>query len=474
MISSLFHNFRHRTPWFVANFDSCSAMAKALGNCLHGQGFMGVGEVPNSDLLAQVVNALPWKLQKTTYIKGSSHEAVDPGKLKEVQSEEFSKWATNLYPSRKYSTILIGSSSGAAVHLGAAMGAPWLPQTFLIPVKTPEHFSVDTPVQRMEWAREPAHQLLASNPDLQLHHMMDPNQDRPMLDAISYFRVKRLQLGEAYKQFISENLEENGTLLLVECQKSWPGKKVDERHFFQFGGLGGITPEGYLHGSEEVKNFLKQNKSPVEKWDAPDPDGDIPEAEWGFEAALRDDVYRFARENGFQVQRIVYQEPEDLSPFVADLYRWWYRQRNIKPNTLIADMFFLMEPYWTIRTGSVPFWLAFNAKPSTDFLNQYLQHADSYDNIYILPFSHGVKGVGLATKEDLETVLAHAKKKGDFLGSDPDLYPYDFGTYAKYQKEIQEKITSRYPLDVALTLPQLHDFSSFAKGRHTVTIQKEP
>ncbi|GAB3540208.1 hypothetical protein GCM10027443_37810 [Pontibacter brevis] len=279
MISSLLRNFRNRTPWFVANFDSCSGMAKALGNFMHGEGFMGVGELPNSDLVAEAINALPWNLQKTVYIKGSSNEAVDPGKLKEVQAEEFSEWATGLSPSRKYSTILIGSSSGAAVHLGAAMGAPWLPQTFLIPVRTPGHLSVDAPIQRMEWAREPAEQLLKSNPELQLHHMMDPNQDRPMLDAISYFRVKRLQLGEAYKRFIAENLEKNGTLLLVECQKTWPGKKVGDRHFFQFGGLGGIKPEEYYQGSDEIKAFLKQNKSSVDKWDAPSPDGNILESE---------------------------------------------------------------------------------------------------------------------------------------------------------------------------------------------------
>lgn len=472
MISSLLRNFRNRTPWFVANFDSCSGMAKALGNFMHGEGFMGVGELPNSELLAEVINALPWNLQKNLYINGSSKEAVDPGKLQEVQAEKFSEWATNLYPSRQCSTILIGSSSGAAVHLGAAMGAPWLPQTFLIPVKTPDHLSVDAPVERMEWAREPAKQLLKSNPDLQLHHMMDPNQDRPMLDAISYFRVKRLKLGEAYKAFISESLKKNGILLLVECQKRWPGKKIDDRHFFQFGGLGGITPEEYYQGSDEIKAFLKQNKSPVEKWDAPSPDGDILEAEWGFKPALREDIEAFAKENGYQVQRIVYQEPEDLSPFVAELYRWWYRQRNIKPDTLIADMFFLMDPFWTIRTGSVPFWLAFNAKRSIHNLNQYLQHTDSYDNIFMLPFSNGVDGVGLATQDDLEAVLAQAKKKGDFLGTEPDLYPFDFGTYARYQKDIQERIPARYPADDLLTMSQFHEFAQETKGKFHVAVQK--
>ena len=36
-------------------------------------------------------------------------------------------------------------------------------------------------------------------------------------------------------------------------------------------------------------------------------------------------MLRFARERGYRVRRIVFDEPEALSPLVADLYRWWYR-----------------------------------------------------------------------------------------------------------------------------------------------------
>jgi hypothetical protein len=471
MISSILRYFRTRTPWFVANFDSCSALAKALGNFLNGRDFKGVGKVPNSELIARIVNSLPWDLQKAAYVKGSAHEAVHPDKLGKIDAEEFSTWATGLYPKRKYSTIFIGSTNGAAVHMSAAMGAPWLPQTFMIPVKTGDELSLDEPKQRMEWAIKPAEQLLKRNPDLQLHHMMDPSQDRPMLDAISYFRVKRLRLGDAYKKFISENLEKNGTILIVECQKKWPGKKVGNRHYFQFGGLGGITPENYYKGSEEITKFLRENRSSVEKWDPPSPDGDFPESEWGFEPQLQNDINEFASENKFQVKQMTYQEPEDLSPFVADLFRWWYGQRKIKSDTLIADMFFLMDPFWTLRTGSVPFWLAFNARPSINRLKQYLQQTEPYENIYMLPFSNGVKAIDLATQEDMRSALALATKNGDFLGSDPDKYPYDFGIYSRYQKAIEKKIPQRYPLDISLTLKQLNDFFKFSDGKHKVTFK---
>ena len=60
----------------------------------------------------------------------------------------------------------------------------------------------------MEWGRNPARALLEANPELVLHHMLDPNQDHLMSQRMSYFRLKRMRLGEVYERFLSENLEE--------------------------------------------------------------------------------------------------------------------------------------------------------------------------------------------------------------------------------------------------------------------------
>jgi len=83
------------------------------------------------------------------------------------------------YPKRHYPSAVIGSSNGALVHLSAALGIPWLPQTFLIPVRR-SGVPPDEPAEELEWGREPARELLAANPELRLHHMFDPNQDRLM------------------------------------------------------------------------------------------------------------------------------------------------------------------------------------------------------------------------------------------------------------------------------------------------------
>jgi hypothetical protein len=64
--------------------------------------------------------------------------------------------------------------------------------------------------------------LLKSNPDLALHHMHDPVQDRLMIARMAYFRVKFLRLPRAYRQFLADCLAPGGTVVLVDCACRWP------------------------------------------------------------------------------------------------------------------------------------------------------------------------------------------------------------------------------------------------------------
>lgn len=311
-------------PRFLANFDSGTAMVRSTGRFLRGKDFPGVGIAPPAKPLAAVVNALPRQIRETMYVWSGYGEAIPADRLGDVRAEELSTWVTNEYPEREYPAVAIGSASGAMVHLYAALGIPWLPQTLFIPVRQTD-VHPDEPKDGLEKAIGPARALLDANPELQLHHMFDPNQDRLMLERMTYFRVKCLVLGETYERFLRERLTPGGTILLVDCRRTFPTVQVEPRHIFQFGALGGATPEEFTHGSERVETYLEQYNSHRRRWDAPEPDGDRPEAEWGYEAALTADIERVARERGFTIRRVVFNEPEHPSPLVAELYRWWYR-----------------------------------------------------------------------------------------------------------------------------------------------------
>jgi hypothetical protein len=105
---------------------------------------------------------------------------------------------------------------------------------------------------------------------------------------------------------------------------------------FQQGALGGATVSEAHQGSERVADYLRRYGSHRRRWDPPPPDADRPEAEWGFEPALGEDVERFAADRGYRVRRIVFDQPEDLSPLVADLYRDWYRRRGLPTRACLA------------------------------------------------------------------------------------------------------------------------------------------
>jgi pimeloyl-ACP methyl ester carboxylesterase len=460
-----------RSQRVIADFDSASAMVRATGRFLRGKDFPQLGMLPSPlmplmELVATALNALPKRGRELFYIYSSGSEAIPPERLETLQAEDISRWVVNQYPRRTYPAAMIGSSNGAAVHLCAALGIPWLPQTVLIPVQHPG-IPADEPKQDMEWGREPGRRLLAANPELALHHMHDANQDRLTIQRLTYFRVKRLRLGETYEWFLQHALQPGATIFLLECGLRWPTTRIGERHLFQHGALGGATPEEYLRGGERVANYLGRYGSRKLRWDSPQPDGESPEAEWGFESALRDDVLRLAQERGYRVRRIVFDEPEALSPLVADFYRWWYRERGLPGDRLLVESFILMEPYWALRTGSVPFWMVFNTEPSAAALERYMEVTEPYDDIRLMLFSHGADSVGVVPITRWRSILARARKSGDFVGVDQKKFPRDLATLVRYYTQVK-KIPARYPLPGPLTLERLDTFLEREGHRYEV------
>lgn len=462
-------NIMPTAPSYIANFDSSAGMLRALGRFLKGKDFPRLGPVAPKVMepIVQAVNRLPQSLREEVYIWSGWWEAARQSKLKSVSGERIAQWMVSEYPQRPYQAICVGSSNGAMIHLCAALGIPWLPQTVLIPVRR-HGIHPDQPKDDLQWGKEPGQQLLEANPEFQLHHMNDANQDRLMIQHMAYFRVKWLRLAKAFREFIIDHLAPGGTIFISECNLSWATQKIGERHYFQHGALGGATMDEYHQGSSRVEEYLARYGSDRRRWDSPPTDCLSPEAEWGFEEALRRDLLQLACERGYQVRRVSYEQPEDLSPLVADLYRWWYRQRGMIANRLLVESFVVMEPYWTLRTGSVPFWMVFNKQPSRDCLGAYLDRVSPFDEVYMMLFSHGVDSVGLCPIERWREILQRARKHGGFIGVDEREYPRDFGVFARYHKEIKKQIPARYPLPGPLVLDQFDEFLATAGDRYSV------
>lgn len=438
-----YHAIGKHRPDFIAAYDSATAMLTSLSNCLKGKDFKGTGTIPPSELLASAVDILPAAWKEKLYSASGPLDAVMPQQIKDIDVAAFDQWVTRNYPEKNYPAIAIGASNGAMVHLCAALGIPWLPQTFLIPVQKPR-IHKDLPKRSMDWAFPYGEELLKNNPHIQLHHMTDPNQDRLHLDYITYFRVKKTRLDRIYEKFIREKLMPGGKILVIDCQYTWSTVRLSDRQVFQFGGSGGLKPDEYYTAGNRVIDFLRKEKSPYYTWDAPEPDSKSPEAEWGFASGLLKDVKAFASDNHFKVQHITFDDPHDPSPMVADLYREWYRQRGLPANQLLIECFALHEPYWTLKTGTVPYWMVFNTEDSANAVENYLQSAAPFDNIYMMLLSHGADSLGLVPIHRWKNMLNYAKKNGQFLGMVPGKYPRDFGVYMRYNKAIRKHIPSRY------------------------------
>lgn len=458
-----------KTPPGIAKFDSATVMAKSLGRFLAGKDFPNLGQSRLQELLVKHTDRVPRHLRERIFAHVGALEGVKPEEIEKVRMAEIARWVTELYPRRRYPAVMIGSSNGALVHLGAALGIPWLPQTLLTLVDQ-RHVLPDEPTKAMETEIETARRFLSNNLDSQLHHMHDPSQDRLMLGLITYYRSKFLRLPSAYREFINRALDPGGTIYVVECNRRWKTTRVGERHYFQFGAEGGPTMEEYLHGGERVAAYLERHGSAHRRWHPPATDTNSPEAEWGFEPALREELINLAQQQGYRVIRILFRDPEQPSPLIANMYRSWYAQRGLPTDRLAVESFVLHEPYMALRTGSVPYWMTFNMQPSLDNLNRYLDQADPFSDIYMMLFAHGVDSIGLPSIEHWQAALARAGKRGELLGLKPHTYPAHFAHFARYSQELGKKVSERYPLPESMPLTQAEEYIREEGPRHGVRL----
>lgn len=435
----------------VASFDSATGMLRALANHLHGRDTPLLGQLPGRyepvmSALLGAVNRVPRRLGEYAYATAGRLEAVRPGDTGRVDGDALARWVTGHYPRRRYPVIFVGSSNGALVHLAAALGAPWLPQTLLIPVRR-HGVHPDRPVDDLDTLRPAGEVFLRANPGMALHHMHDANQDRLMIAGMSYFRVKWRALPEAYRRFIAERLAPGGTVVVVDCGQRWPITTAGDRYVFQHGAIGGATAEEFRFGGPRVAGYLARYGSPYRRWVAPEPDGTAPEAEWGFAEDLMDDL----RGLGVPLARLRFATPHALSPAVADLFRAWYASLGRRTDRLLMSCFLLLDPMLTLRTASVPYWAVFNTEPDLEAAHAYLDAAAPYAEIRAMLFSHGVDSVGLASAADWAALAARGTHRGLLLGVDAAAYPRDFASNARGHRALA-RVRPTYPVPEPMSL----------------------
>jgi hypothetical protein len=196
-------------------------MARMLGQAFRGRDAPLLAQFPcwlepGLDRLLAGLERLPEPAVQAVYRRAGWLDAIPARQVPGVQSDKFAAWVTRQYPRRRYPVVFAGSSNGALIHLAAALGVPWLPQTLLVAVRH-GGLDPDDPAADLRAMAPAGRALTQANPDLALHHMHDPSQDRLMIARTTYFRVKWLRLPQPYRVFLADCLEPGGTVVLTDC-----------------------------------------------------------------------------------------------------------------------------------------------------------------------------------------------------------------------------------------------------------------
>lgn len=397
----------------VASFDSASVLHASIASALRGRPFSNLGNPELLGRLVQVGTRLPWPIVREIYRRVGGAEGIRPQRLSRVDLAAVAASFAGGYPDRRYPAAMIGSSNGALTQLAAAMQVPWLPQTVLVPV----HRIGDPrrPDQALDFGRQWGPQLLQANPDVTLHQMHDAAQDRLMTARMAYFRVKWTTLPEAYARFLDDHLDPGAPVFLVDDQVSWPVTRVGERHWFQTGGLGGLSARQHL-----------------DRPYAPPADSEAPEAEWGAEPSFVDSIEDWCVAHDHPAIRVSYEGPQQAAHPIAQIMKVWMSDRGERTDRLIVPSFILGDPWRELNRGLVPFWTYFPVRDAVESLDRHLQRSDRYRKVYVLGFQHGARSPGVAMPDDFLTTIARHGAEPELLAVRAGEWPHDIGSMARY------------------------------------------
>jgi hypothetical protein len=128
---------RARSPAYIADFDSASAMLRALSACLHGEDFANLGMPAWLRLPVLATGALPARAREAVYAWSGWAEATPPERIAEVDAEEIARWVVRAYPERRFPAVAIGSSSGGWSTCARRSGFPGCRRPFSCPCARP-------------------------------------------------------------------------------------------------------------------------------------------------------------------------------------------------------------------------------------------------------------------------------------------------------------------------------------------------
>lgn len=303
----------------------------------------------------------------------------------ELEAEKLIQKFEKVLGNRKFQYIVIGAPSGGISQFCIAIDAPFLPCHFLkVPMYRRYKFLFSNDPDDIAGYYRASMQIvdpiLENNANCNAIMHYDPIHDRPLVSTCHTLRFKYRFLPEAYKQFILQHLEENGTIIFTHIQQTWPQFIVKDRAFFQVGGADGVLPDEFLTGSEKIDAWAKEmNFDHKSGWDLNECGVGTferkarPESEWGNPPELKDATKAFCEEN--KLNFLVITTDDYNLPGILGTYAFHkkFQKSNLAPRGIALEIYTATFYAAIPRARYLPIWVVFPPSGSYDYASKFLE-----------------------------------------------------------------------------------------------------
>ncbi|MGA5302541.1 hypothetical protein ACPCHT_21620 [Nucisporomicrobium flavum] len=341
--------------------------------------------------------------------------ALPVAQVARLDADAVASWMVEHYPADTCPAVVLGSAHGAAVHLAAALGAPWLPSGFTVTVPWPGGSPGDWE-GAMDWGGVVADAIVAANPEVTVRQVHDPLLRGPLCGTTISLQVRWRALPPAYRSFLASRLGPGGTALMVRDIRTWPTLDLAPGHSFQLGSpVSGWSPDDYTMENPLFRRALAGLDEG--SWSTPYLDAPRRCADQGGEVGFEHDLRRHAA----PVHRVLYARSPALSIFVAELYRRSLAERGGGGDCAVTSGT-LVDPGRVLAAGLVPYWCESASRQAADAAEWWLAGTAAFEGVTVVPQPPGLRCEAHAGARQWRSVAA-------FAGERPVVDPVALGRY---------------------------------------------
>ncbi|GAA0817146.1 hypothetical protein [Spirilliplanes yamanashiensis] len=331
---------------------------------------------------------LPRDARRRALAQDAYADAVPVDTARRIDPEAVAAWFAGHYAGDGFPALVLGSPHGAAVHLAAAMGAPWLPTSFTVTVRRGQAPSGEPGAigDAVDVGAEVAAGLLAAHPGVTVRQVHDPVRRGPGADTTVTLHVRWLALPEAYGRLLTERLRPGAPVLLFRDTRTWPVLRVGPGHTCQIGSpVGGLHPHDHLGPGHRELTLRAQGR----QWSlASYPALPGQYAETAGEPELERDLRRTAAGAGTVAHRVLYPRSEALSAAAADVHRDQAAALG-GGDRLVVESDRLLDPWLVQAGGLVPYWCETSSARTVDAAELWLAGSRPFAEVLVLPAPPG-------------------------------------------------------------------------------------